>query len=462
MHVLFATAELAPIVKVGGLGEASCGLVRALRDAGHRVDVVIPDYGPNERERGNGPSHPVAVPSWAAPAWVRTFELDDLGVVHAVAVPGMARHHPYVHAGTGQGWADNDRRFFAFSAAVAALAAAMRPDVVHLNDWHTAAALAFLDDAVPTVFTVHNLAHQGWADHGWLEVFGERAAAFNHDGDCNPMAGAIRLADRVVAVSPNYALEIQRAEHGEGLDPLLAARSATVVGIRNGIDTGRWNPATDELLPANYSSRELHGREVCNKELRRVTGFDSDDQPVIGVVARLVEQKGIDVAVACAPLLGAMPARMVLVGDGDPALRALAEQAASQYADRFFVAPYSDALAHLVVAGSDVMLVPSRFEPCGLTQMESMAYGTVPVVTGVGGLRDTVIDADACPGRGNGFVADVVDPMHLVDALHRALRASRNKRRWQAIQRRGMTADWSWEHPAADHVALYRDLLASG
>lgn len=460
MRVLFATAELAPIVKVGGLGEASCGLVRALRAAGHEVDVVIPDYGPSESERCSGTSHHVAVPAWAAPASVRSFEVDGFGPVHAVSVPGMARHHPYVHAGTGQGWADNDRRFFAFSAAVASLVALWAPEVVHVNDWHTAAALAFLDEEQPTVFTIHNLAHQGWAHQGWLEVFGERATAFHHDGDCNPMAGAIRLADRVVAVSPNYALEIQRPEHGEGLDPLLAARSATVVGIRNGIDTGRWNPATDVLLPANYSAKELHGREVCNKELRRLTGFDVDDQPVIGVVARLVEQKGIDVAVGCAPLLGAMPARLVLVGDGDPALRALAEQAAEQFADRFYVAPYSDALAHLVVAGSDVMLVPSRFEPCGLTQMESMSYGTVPVVTGVGGLRDTVVDADAHPSRGNGFVADVVDPMHLVDALHRALRASRNKRRWQAIQRRGMTADWSWDLPAADHLSLYEDLLA--
>ncbi len=460
MELLFATAELAPLIKVGGLGEASCGLLRALRAAGHDVTVVVPDYGPSDLERNRQDPIALDVADWAAPAQLRCFELEDFGTVHAVSVPGMRRHHPYVHAGTGEGWADNDRRFFAYSAAVAALANERRPDVVHLNDWHSAAALAALDPTLPTVFTVHNLAHQGWANRGWLDALGPRATAFLHGADCNPMAGAIRLADRIVAVSPNYAIEIQGPEHGEGLHRLLAACPDRVVGIRNGIDTGRWDPRTDELLPATYDVDDAAGQEVCNKELRRRVGFDTDDQPIIGVVARMVGQKGVDVAAALGPLLGAMPARMVMIGDGDPTLVALAREAAARYPDRVWYAPYDDALAHLVVAGADVMLVPSRFEPCGLTQMEAMAYGTVPVVTGVGGLRDTVIDADSHPGRGNGFVADVVDPMHLVDALHRALRARRNKRRWHAIQRRGMTVDWSWTQPAATYVTLYEQVRA--
>ena len=460
MHVLFAAAELAPLVKVGGLGEAACGLLRCLRASGHRVDVVVPDYGPSERELDPTPPRPVAVPAWAGPASVRTFSLDGFGAVHAIDVPGMRRHHPYMHIGTGEGWADNDRRFFAFSAAVSALAHELRPDVVHLNDWHTATALASLDPSIPTVFTIHNLAYQGWADRGWLDALGPRRDAFLFAGDCNPMAGAIRLAHRIVAVSPNYATEIQRPEHGEGLDALLVQHAGKVVGIRNGIDTERWNPALDELLPANFSVTEPAGREICNKELRLLTGFDQDDQPVIGVVARMVAQKGIDVALDLAPLLAHMPAHMVLIGDGDPALTAMARAAADRHPDRVWFSPYSDYAAHLVVAGSDLMLIPSRFEPCGLTQMESMAYGTVPVVTGVGGLRDTVVDADTHPGRGTGFVADAVDRLHVVDALHRALRASRNRRRWGAIRRRGMQIDWSWQQPGAGHIAVYDEVAA--
>jgi len=478
MHVLFATAELAPWVKVGGLGEAACGLVRALRDAGVRVDVVVPDYGPGEAERRHrpGPAAVLSLPSWAGPASVRTFELDGLGPVHAVSVAGMARHHPYVHVATGEGWSDNDRRFFAFSQAVAALAGVLRPDVVHLNDWHTATALAALDPGLPSVFTIHNLAYQGWADRRWLGALGPRAAAFEHRGDCNPMAGAIRLADAVVAVSPTYATEIQRPETGEGLHPLTTEHAARIVGIRNGIDTVRWDPATDPLLPVPYSAADPRGRAHSAGALRRLAGFvDGLEEgpgdghaggyaggtPVIGLVARMAAQKGVDVAVALAPLLESLPARMVIVGDGDPALVARARQAAEAHPGRVSYLPFDERTAHLVAAGADVMLVPSRFEPCGLTQMEAMAYGAVPVVSGVGGLRDTVLDDDRHPGRGTGFVADVADPAHLVDALHRALRARGDERRWQAIRHRGMTADWSWRSPADAYAGLYRS-VASG
>ncbi|MFN0028300.1 MAG: glycogen synthase, partial [Acidimicrobiales bacterium] len=459
MHVLFATAELAPLVKVGGLGEAACGLVRALRLQGHHVDVVLPDYGIGGHQ--HSPLHPsghepvitLDVPSWAAPAVVRTIELPELGPVHLVDTPGIRRHHPYVHTATGQGWADNDLRFFGFSRAVAALAARWRPDVVHLNDWHTATALAALEPTMPTVFTVHNLAYQGWADAGWATALGDRGTPFMHHDAINPLAGALRLAHAVVAVSPTYAREIRTAEHGEGLHPLTVACGERLIGIRNGIDHARWNPATDVSLAANYHASDVAGREVCAKELRRRVGFDHTarngadgaDGPIIAVVARLVEQKGIDLALALAPLLQTLPARLVVVGDGDPALADAARQQMVRHPDRVWFAPYRDELAHQVAAGADIMLVPSRFEPCGVTQMEAMAYGAVPVVSAVGGLRDTVVDADRYPSRGNGFVAATADPLHLMDAVHRAVRAHRNRRRWQTIQSRGMRTDWSWD-----------------
>ncbi len=474
MHVLFATAELAPLVKVGGLGEAACGLVRALRHQGHHVDVVLPDYGigADHGQPHDQPAVTLDVPSWAAPALVRQVEMPGLGSVHLVDTPQIRRPHPYVHTANGLGWADNDLRFFGFSRAAAALAALLRPDVVHLNDWHTATALAALDPGVPTVFTVHNLAYQGWAEPSWGDALGHRAQPFLHEGAVNPLAGALRLAHAVVAVSPSYAEEIRTPEHGEGLHRLTMSCGERLIGIRNGIDHSRWNPASDVLLAANYCASDLSGREVCAKELRRQIGFEraqgngppvknGSDEPIIAVVARLVEQKGIDLALSLAPLLATLPARLVVVGDGDPALVDLARSIARRHPDRVWFAPYSDELAHQVAAGADIMLVPSRFEPCGVTQMEAMAYGAVPVVSAVGGLRDTVVDADRQPNRGNGFVAAAADVLHLVDAVHRAVRAHRNRRRWQAIQSRGMRADWSWDRPAGAYAEVYRQLCGT-
>lgn len=458
MHVVFAAAELAPLVKVGGLAEAATGLVRALRAAGHTVEVVVPDYG--TAATGVVAEEELAVPAWAGPARAATGYVPEVGPVTFVDVPGIRRHHPYVHLATGQGWADNDRRFFAFSAAVAALATARGADVVHLNDWHTAAALAFAgrESRPATVLTIHNLAHQGWADQGWLAAFGERAAAFDHDGACNPLAGAIRLADAIVAVSPTYAGEILTPALGEGLHGELAARADALVGIRNGIDTARWCPATDELLPANFTAKDLSGREICQKELRRMFGLEPNDGPLVGLVARLTAQKGVDLALGLAPLLETLPAQLVIIGDGDPALAAQARAVAERHPGTVAVGAYSDYAAHLVAGGADLMLVPSRFEPCGLTQMEAMAYGAIPVVTGVGGLADTVVDADRCPTSGTGFVAASAEPAPLIDALHRAHRAWRSNRRRVAIQRRGMTADWSWRKPAQAYAELYEAL----
>jgi starch synthase len=293
---------------------------------------------------------------------------------------------------------------------------------------------------------------------------GPRAHAFDDGESCNPLAGAIRLADRVIAVSPSYAAEILQPGAGAGLEAELAARSEHLTGIRNGIDTSRWSTATDELIPANFTARDLAGREVCQKELRRHVGFDgptpANRGPLIGMVARLAAQKGVDLALELVPLLETLPAQLVLIGDGDPALAAAARAVQSRHPDRFWFAPYDDVTAHLIAAGSDLMLVPSRFEPCGLTQMEAMAYGAIPVVTAVGGLRDTVIDADRSPSTGTGFVAAAPAAGPLVDALHRAVRALRTARRRSAIQRRGMLTDWSWAAPAQAHLELYESILA--
>lgn len=458
LHVLIATAEFDPLVKVGGLGEATSGLAAALCDLGVQVTIVVPDY---PVDFAHDATWQIDIADWAGGvATVRSAHRPGIGDIHAIAVEGIRRPGPYVDPATGQGWADNDRRFAHFSSAVAAMAQRIGPDVVHLNDWHTAMAAAWLPPH-RCVLGVHNLAHQGWCDIGWLAVLGDQAAAFAHHGACNPLAGAVRLCSRVVAVSPGHAAEIVRPGGGFGLERDLAQRGGHVVGIRNGIDMARWNPAVDPLLPVNFSPTDLSGKELCRKELLHEVGLDHDAGPVIAVVSRFVHQKGIDIVCDLLPFLAGAPASLVMHGSGDPALIGAAEHAAAGWPDDVrFVAGYDESFAHLLVAGSDLLLMPSRFEPCGLTQMQAMACGTLPIVTAVGGLADTVVDTDRNPGRGTGFVAPHPDTASVVDAVHRAVRGWRNPRRRQAMQRRAMNHDWSWRVPAEQYLDIYRAVHA--
>ncbi|HEX7096272.1 MAG TPA: glycogen/starch synthase [Acidimicrobiales bacterium] len=458
MRVLFATAELSPVARVGGLAEASAGLTRALRDLGVDVNVVLPDYG--DTLLADEHAFELAVPDWVGHARARHGVADGYGRVTLVSVAGMARPHPYLDPATGDGWLDNDARFLRFSAAVAALARTERPDLLHLNDWHTACVLGLLADPPPTVFTIHTLGYQGVASRGWLDVLVRARDAFAWYDSINPLAGAIRLADLVVAVSPNYAREVVTPAHGMGMHELLAALGDRLVGIRNGIDPEVWNPATDTRIAATYSAHDLRGKQSCRAALAAECGWPDDDDPIIGMVTRLAEQKGIDLALRMVRYLDTLPGRLVVLGAGDRTLaRQLAEAAAAAPDRVAFREGYDDGFGHRIFAGSDLFLMPSRFEPCGLAQMQAMAYGTIPVVTDVGGLHDTVSDDDRRPGGGTGFVSCTVDTEGLVDALHRAVRALRQPERRGAIQRRGTIEDWSWRAPAEEHLRRYRSLL---
>lgn len=455
MKVLFATAEMSPVARVGGLAEASAGLVNALRQLGAVVDVVMPDYG--DVTLADEQVATLTVAEWAGPCTVRTGRHGVAGPVTLVSVPGMARAHPYVDE-DGVGWADNDQRFMAFSAAVAALVERLQPDVVHLNDWHTAAALGMMTNRPPTVITVHTLGYQGVTDSRWLDHLVVEADQFEWFSDTNPLAGGIRLADRVIAVSPNYAREMVQPESGMGLHDLLADRGADLIGIRNGIDAGTWNPADDPHISVGYGAETLDDRDQNRAALRSRAGWSMDTTPVIGVVSRLVEQKGIDLLLEASRFLATMPARLLVLGAGDIELAGGLQAAAEADPDRvWFHNGYDEALAHEIFAGSDLFAMPSRFEPCGLAQMQAMAYGAIPVVTGVGGLVDTVVDADLHRSSGTGFVTSVDVPA-LVDGLHRATRAWRHATRRRSIQRRGMEADWSWTGPAERHLDLYRSI----
>jgi starch synthase len=456
MRVLFATAELAPVAAVGGLAQAAAGLARELRLQGMDVEVALPDYegvalAGEERVE-------LDVPPWAHPAAARRGEHPAFGPLTLVSVPGIRRPHPYLD-GSGAGWPDNDARFLGFSAGVSALARATQPDIVHLNDWHTAAAAADIDAELPVVLTVHNLAYQGQTGIEWLERLGPRSDSYARDGGCNPLAGGIALADVVVVVSPTYREEVLRADMGAGLDALLRERAGALVGIRNGIDADLWDPLRDPHIPAPFGPSDRSAKALSRAALLTRLDLPERAGPLAVVVTRLVEQKGIDLLLPLVPRLEEIGLQVGVLGSGDAALaEALNAAAALHPASLGFIEGYDEPLSHLMLAGGDLLLMPSRFEPCGLAQMQAMRYGTLPVVTDVGGLHDTVVDLDDDPDRGTGWRAEVANASALRQALVRAVRGWADPAIRTRAQVRGMTADWSWTEPAARHVELYRRL----
>ncbi|MCP3977580.1 MAG: glycosyltransferase [bacterium] len=455
MKVLFASAELAPLARVGGLAEAAGGLVAALRAAAIDVTVLLPDYGGVVLKREK--RAPLETPAWTGPMWTRAGTHPTVGQVTLVGSAELARPNPYVDA-TGIGWLDNDLRFMQFSAGIATIRDETRPDVVHLNDWHAAAASALGATPRPTVLTIHTLGYQGVSPPHWLGRLARRSEDFEWWGQTNPLAGGIRLADRVIAVSPNYVTEMLREDSGMGLHEILSAKGPSLVGILNGIDATEWNPQTDPHLASTFSLAALEARAQCRRDLMDTAQWADSKEPIIGVVSRLVDQKGIDLLLDTVRFLERMPAKLFVLGSGLPGLASALHHAAAAFPERvYFHDGYDLALAHRIFAGSDLFAMPSRFEPCGLAQMQAMRYGSIPVVTPVGGLVDTVIDADGSRA-GTGFVSRTVDSAGMVDALHRAVRAYKNGRRRQGIQKRGMQHDWSWQEPAERHIELYRDL----
>ncbi len=455
MRILFATAELAPIAVVGGLASAAAGLGRALRSAGVDVDLVMPDYGGITLV--DEESVELEVPDWVGAAVARTGVHPEVGPLTVLSVPDMARPHPYLQP-DGQGWPDNSARFFRFASAVAAWCRRTRPDVLHLNDWHTGPVLAELTERPPCVVSIHNLAYQGITDGSWLDVIGPNGSHYEWWGATNPLSGALALADRIVAVSPNYAREITTPVGGFGLDGPLGQRGDALIGILNGIDTDIWDPATDPHLPATFDRDDLAGKAVCRAALHERLGLPDDETPLATVVTRLTEQKGVDLLFPMIELLDQIPLRVGVLGSGDAVQAAELRTLADAMPDRLaFVEGYDESLSHLMFAGADAFLMPSRFEPCGLTQMQAMRYGTLPIVTATGGLVDTVPDVDETRD-GVGVVARRVDTAHLVGAAYRAARVLTNKRRRVAVQRRMMKLDWSWTGPAEHYRDLYRSL----
>ena len=457
LRVAFAAAEAAPFAKVGGLADVAGSLPQALARLGCAVTLYVPLHGTIDRDKWAIPADGVerSVAYGASRVRVAYPEIVRDGVrVVFVANKRISRDKVY-------GAPDDAKRYAFFCRSIATALADEPADVVHAHDWHAALLVPMTGRAAATVFTIHNLAYQGKTSVELLPPVGlpKTRVAPEQPGELNPMARAIARADIVSTVSPRYAKEILTPEFGEGLDGLLRERRADVRGIVNGIDTDLFDPATDPHIARTYSAEDRTGKAGCKAALQTEGGLRVDPEtPVLGVIGRLVEQKGIDLLTAVAPDLLEGGAQLVVLGTGDPAYEERWRTLRDRYPSRLFLTlGFDAALAQRIYAGSDLFLMPSRFEPCGLGQLISLRYGTVPVVRAVGGLADTVRDADEHPRDGNGFSFSQYDRTAFSGALARALRAfRRDGDAWSALRGRGMREDHSWTASASQYLDVYK------
>jgi starch synthase len=467
LHVAFLTSELDPFVKTGGLADVSAALPKALARLGHRVTIFLPRYRNIAYPPGDfaGSVHvPVDAVHRSAGYFRRATSEAGVEIVFVEHPPFFDRENPYGDA-AGE-YSDNRLRFAFFVRAVLEYfrSRGERPSVFHANDWQTGLLPVYLkafywDDPslqrTPTIFTIHNIAYQGRFGADTVATLGlpwnlGTRDALEYHGGVSYLKGGIQFSEVVTTVSPQYAREIQTPEFGLGMDEPVRGRAADLLGILNGVDYDEWDPARDPHIAASYSSKDLTGKAACKADLLRAFSLPSEpDLPIVGITSRLVYQKGFDIVAEAWWDLLQRPLRMVALGTGERSvedgLRALAARDPSRFAVQF---AYDTALAHKIEAGADMFLMPSRFEPCGLNQMYSMRYGTVPVVHAVGGLADTVTPK-------TGFSFQEYSPAALAGALQAALAAYTNKRAWRAVQAAGMRQDFSWDRSAKEYVKIY-------
>jgi starch synthase len=485
LRVLHVAAEMYPWVKTGGLADVLGALPASLARAGVDARVLLPglpafkqalvDAQPVSTLEPRFGSHGVTVLRGALPLQGRRRL-----VAYLIDAPTLYARPGSPYGGLdGADWPDNHRRFALLGWVAAQLArgqldAGWSADVLHAHDWHAGLAPAYLRQApgaanVATVFTIHNLAFQGLFPS---QVLGELAlppSAFTIEGlefhgQVSFMKAGIQYADRVTTVSPSYAREIQTPEQGCGLDGLLRHRSGVVDGVLNGVDPAVWNPARDPYLEDSYSTRSFAGKGRLKAALQRELGLAEQPRALVfGVVSRLTAQKGLDLLLQALPAMAHVGGQLALLGSGDPQLEGAFEAAAQAQPTHCAVRRgYDEALAHRIIAGADVIVVPSRFEPCGLTQLYGLRYGTLPLVRSVGGLADTVVDATPQTideQRGTGFVFLEPTSAALSDAIERAGVLWQQRKTWTRLMRTAMRQDFSWDTAAARYAELYRALV---
>ncbi len=471
MRVLHVSSEVAPFSKTGGLGDVVAALPQALSALGVEACVATPRYQ-HVDVSGFIEQPPLEVELGFATEVVRIFETiqSAVRIFFVDHPPSFARSGLYGEHGGD--YPDNARRFALFGAAASKLGAlVLRPDVLHAHDWQAAPALIYNyarrdePDFPSTVFTIHNLAFQGRFPGATMDELGFTPELFDpraleYYGDVNFLKGAVLLADRVTTVSPRYASEIQTSEFGVGLDGVLRQRRQDLVGILNGIDDQVWDPARDVYLPAHFDAANLEGKEECKRALQREFGLPEVSVPLSAAISRLSYQKGFDLITQALPDLLTSNMQFVVLGSGDRSLEEALTELSKRTPEKMAVRiAYDDRLAHLIEAGADLLVVPSRYEPCGLTQLYALRYGTIPIVRATGGLDDSIIDIGESTA-GTGFKFSDYSKSALTEACQRAF-ACYASAGWKPLVERAMAQDFSWRRSARDYLDLYSALFHS-
>jgi len=479
VETLAVASEITPLVKTGGLADVAGALPAALKAEGVETRTLIHGYPGVLAALGGARSLFEFETFFGGSARLLGANAGELDLFVLDAPRLYAREGGPYAGNDGADYPDNALRFAALARAASLIAQGLlpnyRPDILHAHDWQAALAPAYLrysgEPRPATVFTIHNLAFQGKFPKSILPALGLPAHSFAIDGvefygDVGFLKAGLQFSDRITTVSPSYAAEIMTPESGMGLDGLLRARASDVIGILNGVDESVWNPASDERIAARYDPSSLSLRANNKIALQQRLGLRADSQVlVIGVVSRLSWQKGLDLLLEALPQVVGPDCQLALLGAGDKPLEQGFDEAARENPEAVGVKiGFDEDIAHLMQAGADAILVPSRFEPCGLTQLYALRYGAAPVVARVGGLRDTIIDANEMAlraGVATGFVFSPVTVDELVATLHRAKHLFADKEQWRRLQGNGMKTDVSWRHPARRYAELYRGLLAA-
>ena len=480
MQVLSVASEVYPLIKTGGLADVAGALPGALSHHGVSVRTVLPGYPAVMNKLGGTDKVNVFEDLLGVRATLLAAQVEDLHLLVLDAPELFAREgNPYGEAG-GKDFADNWQRFAALSLAAARIAEGAaegwRPDIVHAHDWQAAMTPVYLRHSetaagVPTVMTVHNLAFQGQFSAAIFARLRLPPSAFHVDGieyygDVGFLKGGLQTATAITTVSPTYAEEICTPEFGMGLDGLLRMRNGDLHGIVNGIDTAVWDPQSDRSLAANFTATRLGTRQSNRKALLERMGLADGDGPLFAVISRLTWQKGMDILADTIDEILAVDGRLAVLGSGDEALEGGLIGASARHHGRIAVQiGYDEELSHLMQAGADAILIPSRFEPCGLTQLYALRYGCVPVVARTGGLADTIIDANEAAlsaGVATGFQFTPANALTMRHAIRRTAGAHADRKVWTRMQKQGMKADVSWDRSARRYADLYRELIKRG
>jgi starch synthase len=480
IRVLFASSEIAPFAKTGGLADVCEALPKALVSLGVQPTLVLPLYR-SVKEGGWDlevvmEDLPVQVGEAEIKADIHQGQLtEEIPVFFVQHDEFFDRSFLY---GTSKGdYVDNAQRFCFVSRAVLALSEALKQrwDVIHCHDWQAALIPIYLKaifsnhplfERTKTILTIHNLGYQGIFPSEAFSHLGLHSRFFSIEGlefwgKVNLLKGGIIFADQLTTVSPTYAKEIQTPDFGYGLEGVLQSKAAKLIGILNGVDYAQWNPEDDSHLAARYSFDDLQGKKTCKEDLLKRCQLPQDlmDRPLLGMVSRLAGQKGVDILSQVVDRMMAAGAGLIILGAGEERYERLLVQMARKHPKQMsMTVAFDEALAHQIEAGCDIYLMPSLYEPCGLNQMYSLKYGTIPVVRKTGGLADTVVEVDIKKGKGTGFLFSAYDPDALWKAIEKALQCFADKELWGQLIQQAMAQDFSWSRSAKEYFRLYRRL----